>query len=240
MPTSNKIVVVIPAYNAAKTIRKTVMEISRMLIDEIVVVNDGSTDGTDSVLQTLDVICVSHNNNRGYGASQKTGYRTALARGADIVIMVHADYQHDPAYIADFLSYLSNHSVDIILGSRVRNGIDALRHGMPLYKIIPNRLLTYIENVVLELHLADYHTGYRLFTRKALETIPFERFSDDYVYDQHIIFSARAHQLTIGEIPTSCIYHKDATVVNIATSLRYGIGILLCALTYIFKRESFL
>ncbi len=235
----DKVVVIIPAYNAARMIAKTCQKISKKIVDEIIVVNDGSTDDTQKVLEKIGVLYLVHKKNKGYGASQKSGYRCALKRGGDIIIMLHADGQHDPKYIPALISYLKKSSSDLILGSRIKSTSDALKNGMPFYKVFFNRLLSKLQNIILGLSISEYHTGYRVFRRKVLETINFEKFSDDFIFDQEIILSARLHNFSIGEIFTSCIYNPDASSINFSKSVAYGLGIIKSLLLYLTDKRRY-
>lgn len=234
-----KIIAVIPAYNAAKTIKKICGKIPKDFVDEIVVVDDGSSDNTLGIVKQLGVKYCSHPSNRGYGASQKTGFKYALELGADIIIMLHADMQHDPKYIKYFLPPIVQNKFDIILGSRIRNSIDAIKKGMPIYKVMFNRFLTLIENVVLNLDLTEYHTGYRAFRRNVLKTLNLNHLSDDFIFDQQILLAAKLHKFRIGEVPTSCIYHKDASSINLLKSIKYGFGVISNLLIYLINRKRF-
>lgn len=234
-----KIVVVIPAFNAQKTLESVCKKIPKTIVDDIIVVNDGSTDNTQALIKKLGVKSRFHPKNRGYGASQKTGYRYALQLCADIIIMLHADGQHDPVFVKDFIPPLLHDSCDLVIGSRIRGMRDAFKNGMPVYKILANRVLSEAANLVTGLSLIEHHTGYRAFKRKVLETIPFDRFSDDFIFDQQIILSVCVHHFRIKQITTSCIYHKDASSVNLSRSVTYGLGVIENLIYYIFDRKRF-
>jgi glycosyltransferase involved in cell wall biosynthesis len=222
----HKVVVVMPAYNAEKTLERTFREIPTDLVDEIVLVDDKSADQTVQVARSLGirhVIC--HDQNVGYGGNQKTCYRKALSLGADIVIMLHPDYQYTPKLILPMASLVASEQFDVVLGSRIL-GVGALKGGMPLYKYVANRTLTLIENMLLSHKLSEYHTGYRAYSRKVLETIPFERNSDDFVFDNQVLAQAIHFGFSIGEISCPTKYFPEASSINFRRSLVYGFGVL--------------
>lgn len=181
-----KIIVVLPAYNAEKTLANTYAEIPHDLVDEIILVDDGSTDHTAAVARELGLEVIVHAKNMGYGANQKTCYKAALARGADLVVMLHPDYQYSPKLIPAMLYLLAETDYEVVLGSRILGG-RARKGGMPLYKYFSNRVLTFVQNLLMAAKLSEYHTGYRAFTRRVLETLPFENNSDDFVFDNQML-----------------------------------------------------
>lgn len=220
------VVVVMPAYNAASTLEKTYKDIPKGSFNEVLVVDDASSDNTARVANKLKLKTIVHKKNLGYGANQKTCYKTALKIGADIIVMLHPDYQYDPKLLPLLIEPIKRDYFDIMLGSRMQTREGALKGGMPLWKYISNRFLTFAENVVLGLSLSEYHTGYRAYSREALEKIPFETFSNDFVFDQQLLISARAHNLRIGEIAVPTKYFKEASSINFKRSLEYGSAIL--------------
>jgi len=220
------VVVVMPAYNAADTLEKTYREIPKGSFDEVLIVDDASSDSTTKIAKKLKLKTILHKKNLGYGANQKTCYKTALKMQADIIVMLHPDYQYDPKLLPLITEPIKRDYFDIMLGSRMQTREGALKGGMPLWKYIANRALTFVENVVLGLSLSEYHTGYRAYSRWALEKIPFETFSNDFVFDQQLLISARAHNLRIGEIAVPTKYFKEASSINFKRSFIYGCATL--------------
>jgi glycosyltransferase involved in cell wall biosynthesis len=222
-----KIVVVMPAYNAAKTLRKTYEEVLEQgIVDQIILVDDRSRDDTVAVAQSLPGILVhAHEENKGYGGNQKTCYRLALAAGADIVIMVHPDYQYTPKLIPAMASIIANGLHPCVLASRILGGY-ALQGGMPLWKYIANRGLTFAENVLLGAKLSEYHTGYRAFSREILEKIDLSGNSDDFVFDNQMLAQILWHGFTIAEVSCPTKYFKEASSINFQRSVKYGFGCL--------------
>lgn len=234
-----KVIVVMPAYNAASTLEKTVKDIPPGFVDEIILVDDASIDITIEVAKRLNLIVIEHKENRGYGGNQKTCYLEALKRGADIVIMLHPDYQYDSKLIPYFTNLLKEGFCDIALGSRIRTRKEALENGMPLYKYIGNRFLTLVENIILGQNLSEFHTGYRAYTREVLTTVPFHLNSDRFVFDTQFLVSAISLGFRIGEIPVPVRYMPDASSINFYNSMIYGIRTLLTLLKYILHRSNF-
>lgn len=220
-----KIVVVLPAYNAAKTLVKTYRGIPRDAVDEIVLTDDASSDGTLAAARGLDLIVLTHERNRGYGANQKTCYRKALEIGADVVVMLHPDYQYDPVLIPDLAGLIVVGGRDIALGSRMTDR-QALRGGMPLYKYVGNRLLTAWQNLLLGQKLSEYHTGYRAFSRRLLLDLPWETFSDDFFFDNQMLVAALERGYRVGEIACPARYDRDSSSIGLRSSLRYGLRVL--------------
>src|SRR3977135_3403486 len=229
----NKIVVVMPANNAARALRQTYEEvIAHDIVDEIILVDDASRDETAAIARTLDRVRVEvHPKNRGYGGNQKTCYRLALAAGADVVIMLHPDYQYTPTLIPAMASMVSSGLCPCVLASRILGG-GALRGGMPWWKYVSNRLLTLIENILLGAKLSEYHTGYRAFARNLLERLPLEKNSDDFVFDNQILAQVLWFGGTIGELPCPARYLPEASSINFRRSVRYGLGCIETALAY--------
>jgi glycosyltransferase involved in cell wall biosynthesis len=230
---SQKIVVVMPAYNAARTLRKTYDEVmAQGIVDLVIVVDDASHDETAAIARTLDRVQVEvHPENRGYGGNQKTCYRLALAAGADIVIMIHPDYQYTPALIPAMASMVASNLYPCVLASRILGG-GALRGGMPWWKYISNRFLTLVENLLIGAKLSEYHTGYRAFARSLLERLPLERNSDDFVFDNQILAQIIWLDCPIAEITCPAKYLPDSSSINFCRSVRYGLGCLAIAVEY--------
>src|SRR5579864_4843385 len=240
----SKIVVVMPAYNAAKTLRMTYAELPQNLVDLVILVDDGSSDETIRIARELRLEVFVHNRNYGYGANQKTCYREALRAGADIVVMVHPDYQYDPTLLPQIIRPIEDNLADVVLGSRLLRG-DVIRQGMPWWKYLGNRFLTGLENRVFGLSLAEYHTGYRAYRREALESVNLEMNSDNFVFDQEIIAQFVHAGLRVGEIPVPTRYFPQASSCSLLASCRYGLSILsvLCRYmlhrTYMLKQRQF-
>lgn len=218
-----KVVVVMPAYNAAKTLKKTYQAIPKGLVDKVLVVDDASSDKTVKIAQELGLETFIHPVNLGYGGNQKTCYWEALKERPDIVVMIHPDYQYDPRLLQDLLKPIFDGRFDIMLGSRIRVRKEVLAGGMPWWKYLANRFLTLVENIVLGLSLSEYHTGFRAYTKKVLETVPFGRFSNDFVFDQEILISSITFGFKIGEIPVPVRYFPEASSINFLRSVRYGL-----------------
>lgn len=226
-----KVVVVMPAYRAAKTLERTYQELPKEIIDSIILVDDGSDDKTTAISKALGLHTFLHNRNLGYGANQKTCYREALKLGADIVIMLHPDYQYDPRLATAMAAMLASGVYDVVLASRIL-GNSAIRGGMPLYKYISNRLLTFTQNILIGAKLSEYHTGYRAFTRRVLEELPLLANSDDFVFDNQMITQAAAFGFRIGEISCPTKYLDEASSINFRRSVAYGLGVLRTSFTY--------
>ena len=230
---NKKVVVVMPAYNAARTLRQTYDEImEQQIVDAIILVDDKSKDETADLARTLPGVKVHvHPVNKGYGGNQKTCYRLALEERADIVIMIHPDYQYTPRLIPAMVSIIGNGLHDCVLGSRIL-GNYALKGGMPLWKYVSNRFLTFVENILLGAKLSEYHTGYRAFSRKLLEKIPTGANSDDFVFDNQILAQILWHGFTIGEVSCPTNYFKEASSINFSRSVKYGFGCLSTGLSF--------
>jgi glycosyltransferase involved in cell wall biosynthesis len=222
----HKIIAVLPAYNAERTLAATLAEVPVGSIDEVVLVDDGSTDRTVQVAREMGLTVIEHPENRGYGGNQKTCYRYALERGADIVVMIHPDYQYDSRVIPLAVGIIELGICDVVLGSRIRSRQEALKGGMPVYKYISNRFLTATENFLLGQNLGDFHSGFRVYRRAVLETIPFDRNSDDFVFDTQFLVQAVHHGFRLGDIPVPVRYFDEASSINFKRSLRYGISTL--------------
>lgn len=232
-----KVVVVMPAYNAAKTIEKTYADIPAGVVSRVILVDDVSQDETVEIAQRLGLHVVVHVQNRGYGGNQKTCYLHALDAGADIVVMLHPDYQYDSRLIPELIRPIREGRADLVLGSRFL-GHGALAGGMPLYKFIANRFLTEAENLVLGQHLSECHTGFRAYSRRLLETIPFLLNSDDFVFDTQVIVQAAAFGFQIAEIAVPTRYFKEASSVNFRRSVIYGLATLKTLLDYLLDRTG--
>ncbi len=230
-----KVIVVMPAYNAEKTLEKTYRDIPKGSVDEVLVVDDDSHDRTVAKAQNLGLPVFVHPKNLGYGGNQKTCYTQALKAGGDIIIMVHPDYQYDATLIPELIVPIMTGRFDIMLGSRIRTRKEALEGGMPSYKYFGNRLLTLLENLILGLNLSEYHTGFRAYKKEVLERLPFNKFSNDFVFDQEILISAHAAGFKIGEIPVPVRYFPEASSINFWRSLRYGVMIIYTLLLYLFN-----
>jgi glycosyltransferase involved in cell wall biosynthesis len=225
MLNGQKIVVVMPAYNAAKTLAQTVGEISREIVDEILLVDDASADETVKLAKELDLTVFLHEKNFGYGRNQKTCYREALRRGADIVVMVHPDYQYSPHLIVPMAGMIAYGEYDAVLGSRIL-GKGALTGGMPLYKYVANRFLTFAQNILISQKMSEYHTGFRAFHRDVLENLPLEENSDDFVFDNEMIAQTVFFNYRVGEISCPTRYFEEASSINFSRSVKYGLGVL--------------
>lgn len=218
-----KVVVVLPAYNAAATLERTFAEIPHDIVDDVVLADDDSRDETPAVARRLGIRhIVQHDHNRGYGGNQKSCYRAALELGADIVVLLHPDYQYTPKLVRAMVSVLAEDVYDLVLGSRILGG-GALAGGMPLYKYVSNRFLTAFENVLIGQKLSEYHTGFRAYTRRVLETLPFEGNSDDFVFDNEILVQAHYFGLRIAELTCPTRYFPEASSIGFGRSVRYGV-----------------
>ena len=233
MLSGQKIVVVMPAYNAARTLRQTYDEVmAQDIVDLVIVVDDASQDETVAVARTLDRVQVEvHPANRGYGANQKTCYRLALVAGADIIIMIHPDYQYTPQLIPAMAALVASGLYPCVLASRILGG-GALSGGMPLWKYIANRFLTLVENLLIGAKLSEYHTGYRAFSRRLLERLPLDANSDDFVFDNQILVQVMALGYAIGEVTCPARYLPEASSINFRRSVRYGLGCLATAFRF--------
>jgi glycosyltransferase involved in cell wall biosynthesis len=234
-----RVIVVLPAYNAARTLERTIAEIPPGVVDECLVVDDASGDDTVSEARRLGLPCLVHPRNLGYGGNQKTCYAEALRRGAEIVVMLHPDYQYSPRLVGSMAWQVASGEYDVVLGSRIL-GAGALKGGMPLYKYVANRVLTAVENLLLGIKLSEYHTGYRAFSRRVLETLPLHQNSDDFVFDNQILAQAVAFGFSIGEISCPTRYFAEASSINFRRSVIYGLGVLGTALRYRLDRWGLL
>jgi glycosyltransferase involved in cell wall biosynthesis len=230
---NNKVVVVMPAYNAARTLRQTWQEVrDQQLVDHIILVDDGSRDDTVAVARSLEGVQVHvHERNRGYGGNQKTCYRLALEAGADIVIMIHPDYQYTPKLIPAMVTMIANDVHPCVLGSRILGGY-ALKGGMPWWKYIANRVLTFSENLLLGAKLSEYHSGYRAFSAGILRQLDLAGNSDDFIFDNQMLAQIFWHGFTIGEVSCPTKYFKEASSINFRRSVKYGFGCLATGWSY--------
>jgi glycosyltransferase involved in cell wall biosynthesis len=222
----HKVIAVLPAYNAESTLAATIADIPVGSIDEVVLVDDGSKDRTVQVAREMGLTVITHEQNRGYGGNQKTCYRYALEHGADVVVMIHPDYQYDSRVIPHAVGIIELGICDVILGSRVRSRDEALSGGMPWWKYIANRGLTSFENFTLGQNLGDFHSGFRVYRREVLERIPFERNSDDFIFDTQFLVQAVHFGFRLGDVPVPVRYFKEASSINFKRSLRYGVTTL--------------
>jgi glycosyltransferase involved in cell wall biosynthesis len=233
MLNGNKIIVVMPAYNAEKTLEKTYDDLPKDgIIDDIILVDDFSSDKTVEIAKRLGLKVIVHDKNKGYGANQKTCYKEALKDGADIIVMLHPDYQYSPKLVTAMAAMIASGDYDIVLASRIIGKSNALTAGMPLYKYISNRFLTYFENFVLNLKMSEYHSGYRAFSKELLLSVPFEKNSDDFIFDNQIIAQSHLSGFRIGEISCPTRYETDSSSIGFLRSVKYGLGVLNTAAQY--------
>ena len=231
MLNGKKVFVVMPAYNAARTLQQTCAELPREVVDEVLMVDDHSSDTTVQLARELRLTTFVHRRNLGYGRNQKTCYREALRRGADIVVMLHADYQYSPRLVTAMASMIAFGEYDLVLGSRIL-GVGALRGGMPLYKYISNRLLTAYQNILYDHKISEYHTGYRAFSREVLCALPLEENSDDFIFDAEVLAQAIHLDYRIGEISCPARYFPEASSLNFARSAKYGLQVVVLSLKF--------
>ena len=232
-----RIVVVMPAFHAGRTLEATWRDLPHDIVDQVVVVDDASDDDTVAVARALGLDVILHPHNMGYGANQKTCYQEAMARSADIVVMVHPDYQYDPRLVTAMAGMVASGIYDMVLGSRIL-GSGALRGGMPLWKYLANRLLTLFENVMLGAHLSEYHTGYRAYSRTLLDALPWQRNSDDFVFDNQILAQAIVGRYGIGEVSVPTRYFAEASSIGFRRSVRYGFGVVGTTLLALLARTG--
>ena len=233
-----KVVVVLPAYNAAKTLEKTYKEIDFEIVDEVILVDDASKDNTISVAQSLGINhIVRHDKNKGYGGNQKSCYNYALKIGADIVIMLHPDYQYNPKLIPSMVYLIANEVFHVVMGSRIL-GDRAMINGMPVYKYVFNRFLTWTQNVIVWEKLSEYHSGYRAFSREILEKVNYEANSDDFIFDNQMLTQIFYYGYEIGEISCPAKYFEEASSINFSRSVTYGMGVLNVSLRHFLHKNG--
>ncbi len=220
-----------PAYNAERTLKDTYAEIPKNIVDDIILVDDASSDHTVELAKKLNLKTIIHSDKKGYGGNQKTCYKEALKAGADIVIMLHPDYQYSPKLIASMAHLVASEHFDVVIGSRIL-GTGALKGGMPLYKYISNRFFTLIQNLMLGYKLSEYHSGYRAFSRKVLEVLPLEENSDDFLFDNQMLVQCIYNKIEIGEIFCPTKYFREASSINFSRSVKYGFGVLITSLQF--------
>ena len=231
-----KTIAVLPAYNAEKTLEDTVRDIPHGTVDEIILVDDASRDRTVEIARRLGLVTIVHDRNRGYGGNQKTCYKEALKRGADIVVMIHPDYQYDARLAPVMAGLISAGICDVVCGNRIRTRAEALAGGMPRYKYFSNRALTLLENFVTGQNLGEWHSGLRAYSRKVLETVPWERNSDDFVFDQQFLLQAAACGFRMGDVPVAARYFPEASSIGFGRGVVYGLSTLLALSRYLIQR----
>jgi glycosyltransferase involved in cell wall biosynthesis len=237
MLAGKKVLVVMPAYNAAQTLERTYQDIPFDVVDEVLLVDDASRDETVEVARRLGIRCFLHARNLGYGGNQKTCYTEALKLGADIVVMVHPDYQYSPKIIPALAGLVASGEYDVAIGSRILGG-KACQGGMPPYKYLFNRVLTLFQNLLLGAKLSEYHTGFRAFSRKVLETLPLSENSDDFVFDNQMLAQAIYFGFAIGEVSCPTRYFPEASSINFPRSVRYGLGVLATSVKFFLQKRG--
>lgn len=231
--------IVMPAFNAANTLEKTYFDIPLRMRRNVLLVDDGSNDETVFIAKTLGLIVTIHKKNLGYGANQKTCYRQALDLGAEVIIMIHPDYQYDARCAAIMAELILLGNCDVVLGNRIRTRNEALSGGMPKWKYFLNRASTLVENVLLGQNLGDWHSGLRAYSKQALEKIPFESNSDDFRFDQQLLIQCVSRNLKIGDIPVPVRYFSDSSSINLTKSLKYGLGGIISVVSYLVKKYTY-
>ncbi len=239
MLNKKKIVVILPAYNAEKTLKKTFSEIPHDIVDAVILTDDYSTDQTVSEAKKIGIqYIIEHTENMGYGANQKSCYKKALDINADIIVMLHPDYQYNPKLIPAMCSLIANDVFKVVLGSRIL-GKSALKGGMPVYKYISNRFLTLIQNILMGQKLSEYHTGYRCFSAEVLKDIPFQKNSNDFIFDNQLLAQLCYNGIDIGEISCPAKYEKESSSINFSRSVKYGLGVLGVSIKYFLQKVGF-
>ena len=240
MINKKKIVVIMPAFNAAQTLKNTFKDIPHDLVDQIILTDDGTIDKTALIAQSLGITTFIHKENKGYGANQKTCYREVLKTDADIIIMLHPDYQYDPRVIPFAVGFITSDICDILIGSRIRSRLEALQGGMPLYKYISNRFLATLENFVLGQNLGNFHSGFRVYKREVLENINFTHNSDDFIFDTEFLVQSIYCGYRVGDIPIPARYSKESSSINFPRSVKYGMQTLFVLFKYILQKTRLL
>ncbi|MFH0782136.1 MAG: glycosyltransferase family 2 protein [Pseudomonadota bacterium] len=233
---STKVILVMPAYNAEKTLEMTVKDIPENIVDEIILVDDASSDRTVHIAENLGITVHSFSENKGYGANQKQCYTEAIKKYPDIIIMIHPDYQYDSRLIPHAIGFIESGICDIVIGCRIRSRAEALQSGMPRYKYIANRFLTFIENLVLGQNLGDFHSGFRAYSKEVIQTIPYLKNSDDFVFDSEFLAQAAYFDFIIGDIPIPCRYFPESSSINFPRSIKYGFQTLLVLIKYMLHK----
>ena len=226
-----KIIVIMPAYNAEKTLRLSFNDLPKDIVDMVILTDDASTDRTVDIAKELGLKVFVHSKNMGYGANQKTCYKEALKEGADIIAMLHPDYQYDPELLSKVIQPILDGEADVVLGSRILGG-DVMKRGMPLWKYIPNRLLTMLENMALHWNLSEYHTGYRAYSRIVLQSVNYQVDSDKFFFDSEILFQIKEKDFRLKEVPAPIRYFKESRSASFSNSVRYGFGVLWLLMKY--------
>jgi glycosyltransferase involved in cell wall biosynthesis len=238
MINNKKVVVVLPAYNAAKTLEKTYFEIPFDIVDEVVITDDASRDNTVEVAKKIGIKHVlQHDNNKGYGGNQKTCYDYALTLNADIIIMLHPDYQYTPKLIRAITSIIAEDVYEVVLASRILGG-GALKGGMPLYKYFFNRVMTLVQNILMGQKLSEYHSGYRAFTARAIQSVPYHKNSNDFVFDNQLLAQLCYAGYEIAEVTCPTKYEKESSSINFMRSVKYGVGCMITALQYFLSKKA--
>jgi|TARA_Y100000294_G_scaffold49711_1_gene46866 glycosyltransferase involved in cell wall biosynthesis len=232
---NKKIVIIMPAYNVESTLEKTIASVPKGCVNEIILVNDCSNDRTVQIAEKLNLTVISHNKNKGYGGAQKTGYREAIRCGFDAVVLLHSDNQYDPALVPQFVSKIIDEKFDVVTGTRMLLG-DVLSNGMPLWKYVPNRFLTWLENLVFRTNLTDYHNGYRAYSVAFLKQIPLEYLSEKFDFDTDIIIQAAIRKVRIAEISHSTRYNQENSQMSFGKGVWYGLSILLTISKYLIHK----
>ncbi len=235
MLAGKKIMVVMPAYNAAQTLERTFQDIPFDVVDEVLLVDDASHDETLAVARRLGIHCFLHERNLGYGRNQKTCYTEALKSGADIIVMVHPDYQYSPKIIPALAGLVASGEYEVAIGSRILGG-QTRKGGMPLYKYLANRFLTFFENLLLRAKLSEYHTGFRAYSRRVLETLPLWENSDDFVFDNEILAQVIYFGFPVGEVSCPTRYFPEASSINFPRSVKYGLGVLATSMKFVLQK----
>ncbi len=231
----NKVAVVMPAYNAENTLELTVNEIPKDVVDEIILVDDASSDNTSFLSKQLGLHTIIHPNNRGYGGNQKSCYKSALDLNADVIIMLHPDYQYTPKLLTAMASLIAVGQFDVVIGSRILSG-GAIKGGMPVYKYIANRALTFFQNILQGAKLSEYHSGYRAFSKEVLLALPLEENSDDFIFDNQMLAQIQYFGYSIGEITCPTKYFDDASSISLSRSIKYGLGVIKTSIQYLLQK----